>query len=288
VCEWAGVCCRDNASEWRCSGGDTGGIVYGLNLGFNGLSGALPNNPGIWQALPRLRSLSLRSNSLSGSLPPALRRLTTLRDLNARRNRISGTLPDLATLTQLQHLSLFANQVSGTVGSWIGAMRSLGAGAEGGLDLRTNSLSGTIPPQISQLRAFHGNIGLGNGYTCPVPPITFANGTSTSNYAQCTGQHDVRTPELVVFRSVSYGCSHGNGCIQHSYLSYNWSEISTVITFTETNLTELSAHARTNGARVIVARGKTLNTSHLAQPVSPDLRLLPARELTGCYVSRRC
>lgn len=272
LCGWAGVCCKDNATEWKCSGKDTG-TVYGLNLGSNGLSGALPSDPSVWQALSTLRSLSVRSNSLSGSLPQALRRLTALQDLNARRNQISGTLPNLATLTELQHLSVYTNRLSGTLGSWIGAMQSLGAGVEGGLDLRSNNLSGTIPPQISQLRAFHGNIGVGSGYTCPIPPITFVNGTSTTEYAQCTGRHGTKTPELVVFRSVSYGCSHGNGCIQRSYLNYNWSEISTVVTFTETNLTELCAHARANGARVIVARGKTLNTSRLAQPVSPSLVL---------------
>ena len=78
-------------------------------------------------------------------------------------------------MTQLQHLSLFTNRVTGTIGSWIGAMRSLGAGPEGWLDLTANRLSGSIPLQISQLRNFHSNIGLGSGYTCPLPPVTFVN-----------------------------------------------------------------------------------------------------------------
>ena len=38
--------------------------------------------------------------------------------------------------------------------------------------------------------------------------------------------------QLVLFRSVSYGCSHGNGCIQSSFLNYPWEDVSTVVTFT--------------------------------------------------------
>eukprot|EP01043_Picozoa_sp_COSAG02_P078113 COSAG02_NODE_17428_length_1004_cov_1.862983_1_plen_251_part_01 len=211
VCHWAGVCCRENATEWGCTGGDSG-VVRGLDLGFNRLTGVLPDDPAIWQALSTLRSLSLRSNTLSGTIPPALCRLEGLVDLNARRNQISGTLPhNLAMLTDLQHLSLYTNRISGTIGAWIGALQSLGTGAEGGLDLRANHLSGTIPPAISQLRGFHDNIGLGSGYICPIPPIAFDNGTISTSYAQCTRRPRPSKAELVAFRSVSYGCSHGNG-----------------------------------------------------------------------------
>lgn len=268
VCQWAGVCCTQNATEWGCVGGNSG-VVRGLNLGFNRLTGELPDNPAVWQALSTLRSLSLRSNALSGTVPPALGHLVGLLDFNARRNQISGTLPDdLATLTHLRHLSLYTNRISGTLGAWIGALRSLGTGAAGGLDLRANRLSGTISPAVSELRGFHNNIGLGSGYTCPVPPIAFTNGTISTSYAQCTRRPQRSKAELVAFRSVSYGCSHGNGCIQGSFRHYNWTEISTVITFTQTNLTELCALARVHDARIIVALGKTLNTSKLLDSVS--------------------
>ena len=76
VCSWAGVCCLANATEWACTGADTAGVVQGLNLGFNGLTGVLPSDPAVWQTFPSLQSLSVRSNALSGSLPTALRRLT--------------------------------------------------------------------------------------------------------------------------------------------------------------------------------------------------------------------
>ena len=54
-----------------------------------------------------------------------------------------------------------------------------------------------------------------------------------------------------------------NQCIQQSFLHYNWSAITTVVTFTETNLSDLCAVARAHGAKVVVAKGKSLNTSRL-------------------------
>ena len=54
-----------------------------------------------------------------------------------------------------------------------------------------------------------------------------------------------------VGRSVSYGCSHGNNCIQRSYRDYNWSAITTVISFTATNLSQVVATARAHDVRVI-------------------------------------
>ena len=54
-----------------------------------------------------------------------------------------------------------------------------------------------------------------------------------------------------VGRSVSYGCSHGNNCIQRSYRDYNWSALTTMISFTGTNLSQVVATARAHGVRVI-------------------------------------
>lgn len=71
-----------------------------------------------------------------------------------------------------------------------------------------------------------------------------------------------RQQEVVAFRSVSYGCSHGNGCIQRSYLQYNYSAITAVISFTATNLTQLTARAHKFHVRVIhgVRFGEHLGT----------------------------
>ena len=75
-------------------------------------------------------------------------------------------------------------------------------------------------------------------------------------------------------RSVSYGCSHGNNCIQRSYGDYNWSAITTVISFTATNLSGVVATARAHDVRVIQGVMYTehgqpsarFNTSRLEDP----------------------
>eukprot|EP01050_Picozoa_sp_SAG11_P010390 SAG11_NODE_1037_length_6079_cov_2.278930_2_plen_255_part_00 len=201
-CGWAGVCCATNATEWGCTGAPLGHVA-GLNLGFNGLTGTLPSDPAAWGALSTLRSLSLRSNALGGTLPPALRLLTELEDLNLRRNRISGTLPEaLGSMQRLAHFSLFSNRVSGSIPATFGGLAELGDGPHGGLDLTSNRLAGHIPATLSALRRFHaipwssgGNIGLGGGgdgnaFACPVPPIVLTNGTVTTSYAQCSSQNE--------------------------------------------------------------------------------------------------
>ena len=68
----------------------------------------------------------------------------------------------------------------------------------------------------------------------------------------------------MAYRSVSYGCNHGSGCIQQSFLHYDWDAITTVVTFTETNLTQLCQLAHLHNVKVVVAKGKFLNTSLLA------------------------
>ena len=199
-CAWAGVCCAANATEWGCHGAE-GQQLGGLNLGYNQLSGTLPEDPAVWGALPHLRSLSMRSNALSGTLPTALRLLTALEDLNLRHNRISGTLPlGWGPLQRLAHFSMLGNRLSGSIPASFGSLRRLGAGPHGGLDLTSNRFRGGIPATLSKMRSFHsipwssgGNIGLGGGgdgnlYACPVPPITLTNGTVTTTYARCGGQ----------------------------------------------------------------------------------------------------
>ena len=163
-CEgWFGVCCRSSATEARgCQGADTKSVT-GLLLSSNKLIGTLPADPAVWSSLAHLQSLSLRSNALSGSLPPALGQLSALVDLN----------------------------------------------------LRNNHLSGSIPAAISQLRQFRGNLGLGgcqhskvdhdggeslpchcNSWLCPVPPVTWLNGTASRSYASCTMKSAEPTPVL--------------------------------------------------------------------------------------------
>ena len=86
-----------------------------LRLGINSLSGSLPGFVG---RLTKLSALSLHENLLSGTLPSGLGGLTSLADLELGDNRISGSVPSqLAGLTSslrsLADLSFHGNLLSG-------------------------------------------------------------------------------------------------------------------------------------------------------------------------------
>ncbi|KAK9170170.1 hypothetical protein Syun_002310 [Stephania yunnanensis] len=103
-----------------------------LNMSSNFLSGVIPREISVmtnlqtlildnnmfygnvpsWvgDQLSFLAVLSLKNNSLTGSLPDSLRNLESLRVLAVSENRLSGELPDLSSLTNLQVLDLEGNR----------------------------------------------------------------------------------------------------------------------------------------------------------------------------------
>ena len=68
---------------------DAQGRVVGLDLGYNGLSGAIPPELG---GLSNLEGLNLAWNDLSGPIPPELGGLSNLKRLNLYRNELSGAI----------------------------------------------------------------------------------------------------------------------------------------------------------------------------------------------------
>ncbi|XP_061991049.1 receptor-like kinase TMK4 [Rosa rugosa] len=82
----------------------------------------------------RVTSISLASNSLSGSLPSNLNELTELTALSLQSNALSGALPSLANLTNLQEVYLDTNNFT-----------SIPPGCFGGLTgLQTLSMSNNV------------------------------------------------------------------------------------------------------------------------------------------------
>ncbi|GJM94744.1 hypothetical protein PR202_ga11419 [Eleusine coracana subsp. coracana] len=93
----------------------------------------------------QLRELNLKQNNLSGTLSPAIGRLTSLRVLYLSQNAISGPIPDtIGRMQLLQKLDLSNNQFNGTIPSALGGLLKLQF-----LDLNNNSLSGPIPDSLS-------------------------------------------------------------------------------------------------------------------------------------------
>ncbi|GAV78929.1 Pkinase domain-containing protein/LRR_1 domain-containing protein/LRRNT_2 domain-containing protein/LRR_8 domain-containing protein [Cephalotus follicularis] len=145
-CSWAGVTCEQNR-------------VTALRLPGVALSGQIP--PGIFGNLTQLRTLSLRLNSLGGSLPSDLALCNSLRNLYLQGNRFAGHVPDfLFTLQRLVRLNLASNNFSGEITLGFNNLTRLRT-----LFLENNRLSGSIPSafDVPNLNQFNVSNNLLNG-----------------------------------------------------------------------------------------------------------------------------
>ncbi|THU57796.1 hypothetical protein C4D60_Mb03t07320 [Musa balbisiana] len=103
---------------------------------------------GVTCAAGRVAELRLPGSSLLGRIPPGtLGNLTALRTLSLRYNLISGTLPpDFAAVASLRYLYLQDNRLSGEIPTAVFALRQLVR-----LNLADNSLVGAILPAFNNL-----------------------------------------------------------------------------------------------------------------------------------------
>lgn len=178
ACTWVGVNCDSTRS-----------YVYSLRLPAVGLVG--PIRPNTIGNLTRLRVLSLRSNSLSGSLPVDFSNLGLLRGLYLQNNRLSGEFPpSLPGLTRLTRLDLSRNNLSGSIpfslnnlsllsglflqyNNFDGNLPSIGQTSLADFNVSYNRLNGSIPATLRKFdaSAFAGNIDLCGGPLKPCSPF---------------------------------------------------------------------------------------------------------------------
>nr|XP_043633355.1 probable inactive receptor kinase At1g48480 [Erigeron canadensis] len=128
-CNWSGVHC-DNVTN----------RVTALHLPGVSLSGSLP--VGIFSNLTELKTLSLRFNSLTGSLPVDLSSCSKLRNLYLQGNRFSGGFPSdyFSNLIDLVRLNVAENNLSGEIPSGFNNFTRLKT-----LYLENNQFSGYLP-----------------------------------------------------------------------------------------------------------------------------------------------
>lgn len=163
---WIGVTCTKDRAH-----------VLALRLPGIGLYGEIPANT--LGKLDHLQVLSLRSNHLTGNLPPDVASLSSLHNLYLQHNAFTGNIPDSLSFG-LASLDLSYNSFSGEIPL---ALRNLSQLAV--LYLQNNSLSGPIP-DLRLPRLIHLNVSFNhlNG-SIPSSFQNFTNDSFVGNVQLC-------------------------------------------------------------------------------------------------------
>ncbi|TKY56615.1 inactive receptor kinase [Spatholobus suberectus] len=131
---WVGITCNPNGTR-----------VVSVRLPGIGLVGTIPANT--LGKIDSLKNISLRSNLLSGSLPPDITSLPSLQNLYLQHNNLSGNIPTSLS-THLNVLDLSYNSFTGAIPKTLLNLTQLTR-----LNLQNNSLSGHIPDlNVTKLR----------------------------------------------------------------------------------------------------------------------------------------
>ncbi|KAG6787843.1 hypothetical protein POTOM_003888 [Populus tomentosa] len=116
-----------------------------LELAGMRLGGRLPGSIG--RLSGDLSTLLLQENSIFGTIPPGIARLSSLTWLNLTSNSLNGTIPaEISRLSYLEQLFLSHNLLTGAIPAALGQLPHLGL-----LDLSNNQLSGEIPASLGNL-----------------------------------------------------------------------------------------------------------------------------------------
>ncbi|GAA0168388.1 hypothetical protein LIER_23115 [Lithospermum erythrorhizon] len=163
---WVGITCSQDGTR-----------VISLRLPASGLVGSIPNNT--LGQLDALRTLSLRSNLLSGNLPSDITSLPSLQYLFVQHNNFSGDIPSSLS-PQLDILDLSFNSFTGSIPLALQNLTRLIT-----LSLQNNSLSGPLPnltlPSLRHLNLSYNHF---NG-SIPSSLQMFPNTSFLGNLALC-------------------------------------------------------------------------------------------------------
>ncbi|MCE2438453.1 MAG: hypothetical protein J4F39_03390 [Candidatus Latescibacteria bacterium] len=136
--------------------------VTNLRLWNESLNGTIPAG---LSRLTGLKALHLAFNQLTGTIPAELGTMTGLTHLGLMNNRLTGTIPEeLRDLFDLRQFALQNNRLTGTIPTWLGSLSQLRI-----LNLQGNRLTGPIPTALGNLSELWQLLIFGNQLTGTIP-----------------------------------------------------------------------------------------------------------------------
>ncbi|KAE9617051.1 putative protein kinase RLK-Pelle-DLSV family [Lupinus albus] len=136
-------------------------------------------------------SIVLKSQNLSGTLPPELVRLPYLQEIDLTLNYLNGTIPRQWGTLNLVNISFLGNRVTGPIPKELGNITTLRS-----LVLEFNQLSGILPPELGNLTQIERLLITSNNFTGEIP-ATFAKLTTLKHVRIGDNQFSGAIPDFI-------------------------------------------------------------------------------------------
>ncbi|CAL0303723.1 unnamed protein product [Lupinus luteus] len=136
-------------------------------------------------------SIVLKSQNLSGTLPPELVRLPYLQEIDLTLNYLNGTIPRQWGSLNLVNISFLGNRVTGSIPKELGNITTLKS-----LVLEFNQLYGDLPPELGNLTQIERLLLTSNNFSGEIP-ATFAKLTTLKHVRVGDNQFSGAIPSFI-------------------------------------------------------------------------------------------